>query len=123
MAGLVRDAQAGEASAQFHLGFHYERGQFGLPQDYTESAKWYRMAAEQDHHGAQFYLGVYLAQGQGVEQNVVEGLKWILLAKRGGLRDRYAANETQIRLEAAMTEQQIADARAMAATFAAGRGK
>jgi hypothetical protein len=48
-------------------------------------------------------------------------LKWILLAKRGGAWDRHAANETQRRLEALMTEKQIAEARVMAALFAAER--
>ena len=120
--GCRQEAEAGKAQAQFTLGGYYERGQFGLPQDYTESGKWYRKAAEQDHHAAQLYLGVFLAQGQGVEQNVVEGLKWILLAKRGGASDHHAANETQIRLEPLMTEQQIAEARVMAGIFAAERG-
>jgi TPR repeat protein len=95
----------------------------GVEQDYVESANWYCKAAEQDHHAAQLYLGVYLAQGQGVEQNVVEGLKWILLAKRGGVWDRHAANETQGRLEALMSEQQIAEARVMALIFAEDRGE
>jgi hypothetical protein len=95
----------------------------GIPADYAESAKWYRLAAEQDHHAAQLYLGVYLAQGQGVEPNPVEALKWILLAKRGNAMDRFAASETQGRLEPLMTEQQIAEARVMALTFAADRGE
>jgi hypothetical protein len=118
-----REAAAGKAQAQFILGGFYERGQFGLPQDYTESGKWYRKAAEQDHHAAQLYLGMYLAQGQGVEQNVVEGLQWILLAKRGGAWDRQAANAAQVRLEALMTNQQIAEARVMALIFTAERGE
>jgi TPR repeat protein len=118
-----REANAGKAQAQFILGGFYERGQFGLPKDYTESGKWYRKAAEQDHHAAQLYLGVYLAQGQGVEQDVVEGLQWILLAKRGGALDRQAANATQVQLEALMTNQQIAQARAMALVFTAERGE
>src|ERR1035438_8341573 len=86
--GCKREAAAGKAEAQFVLGVYYERGQMGLPQNYEESANWYRKAAEQDHHAAQLYLGIYLAQGRGVEQNVVEGLKWILLAKRGGAWDQ-----------------------------------
>jgi len=122
VADCKKAALSGDAQAQFTLGGFYERGQFGLPHDYTESGKWYRKAAEQDHHAAQLYLGVYLAQGQGVEQNVVEGLKWILLAKRGGAWDRHAANDTQTRLEALMTDQQIAEARVMAAIFSAERG-
>lgn len=121
--GCKRDAAAGKAEAQFALGGGYEHGLNGLPQDYVESARWYRKAAEQDHYAAQLYLGIYLAQGRGVEQNVVEGLKWILLAKRGGAWDRAAANETQGKLEALMTEQQIAEARAMALIFAAERGE
>jgi uncharacterized protein len=120
---VKRQAAAGKAEAQFLLGFHYEHGQFGLAQDYTESAKWYLKAAEQDHHAAQLYLGILLVKGTGVEQNLVEALKWILLAKRGGAWDRHAANETQIRLEAVMTEQQIAEARVMTAIFAAERGE
>jgi uncharacterized protein len=120
--GCKKAAVSGDARAQFALGGFYERGQFGLPQNYTESGKWYRKAAEQNHHAAQLYLGIYLAQGQGVGQNVVEGLKWILLAKRGSAWDRHAANETQTRLEALMTAQQISEARVMAAIFAAERG-
>jgi len=45
------------------------------------------------------------------------------LAKRGGAWDRNAANETLGRLEALMTEQQIAKARVMALIFAADRGE
>ena len=121
--GCKRDAAAGKAEAQFALGGFYERGQFGLPQDYVESAKWYRKAAEQDHHGAQLYLGVYLAQGQGVQQDFIEGLKWVLLAKRGNAMDRMAASDTQRRLEALMDALQVNQARVMAALFAAERGE
>ena len=37
-------AKAGGSSAQFNLGFMYRNGQ-GVPQDYTEAVKWYRLAA------------------------------------------------------------------------------
>ena len=120
--GCKRDAVAGKAEAQFSLGVSCEHGHHGLPQDYTESLKWYRKAAEQDHHAAQLYLGIGLALGRGVEQDVVEALKWVLLAKRGGPWDRTAANETQGRLEALMTEPQINQARLMALQFAAEHG-
>lgn len=116
-------AVAGDAQAQFTLGGLYERGQLGLPPDYAESGKWYRKAAVQDHPAAQLYLGMYLAQGQGVDQDVVDGLKWILLAKRGGAFDRQAANEAQVRLEAIMTQQQIHEARVMAGIFAEDRDR
>jgi len=118
-------ANSGDAQAQCTLGGFYERGQFGLLQDYAESAKWYRKAAEQNHGAAQLNLGVCLGKGQGVERNVVEGLMWIYLAQHamvqhadGGwfptgrfLRD--AAYQAQSRLEAQMTEQEIAEAQVM----------
>ena len=120
--GCKQQAVAGDVKAQFALGGFYEQGQKGLPPNYAESAKWYRKAAEQDHAGAQLYLGVYLAQGRGVDQDLVEALKWVLLAKRGNALDRAAANETQGRLEALMTESQINSAHFMAHQFAAGHG-
>jgi TPR repeat protein len=95
----------------------------GVRQDYVESAKWYRKAAQQDQHAAQLYLGCYLMQGQGVEQNLVEAFKWILLARRGNPMDRYAANENQKKLEAVLSEHQIAEARVMALHFAAEHGE
>jgi len=113
-----REAAAGNAEAQFTLGLFYEGGKMGLPQDYTESAKWYRKAALQDHAAAQLYFGVYLGQGRGVELDFVEALKWVLLAKRGSSLDRFAANDTQGRLEALMTGEQINLARVRAALFA-----
>jgi hypothetical protein len=109
-------ATSGDAEAQFSLGGFYERGQ-GVPQDYSESAVWYRRAAEQGHAGAQLYLGIYLAQGNGVEQNVVEALKWIELAKGGTLLDTAAALECQKKLVAYMTQEQIEEGLELAKEF------
>jgi hypothetical protein len=117
-----RDALAGIAQAQFSLGVAYEHAQFGLTQDYGESVKWYRKAAEQDHHAAQLYLGIALALGRGVEPDATEALMWVMLAKRGSGLDRAAANETLGRLEALMDETQIIEARVMAQKFANEHG-
>jgi TPR repeat protein len=118
-------ANSGDAQAQCTLGGFYERGQFGLPQDYAESARWYRKAAEQNHGAAQLNLGVCLGKGQGVERNVVEGLMWIYIAEHALIQHpdrgwfptgrflRDGAYQAQSRLEAQMTEQEIAEARAM----------
>jgi hypothetical protein len=109
-------AISGDARAQATLGSAYGNGVYGLPQDYAESAKWYRKAAEQNYGSAQLNLGVCLAEGKGVEKNVVEGLMWILLARRvggDGLLGLFvcdAAAQQRIRLQAHMTEQQIAEA-------------
>ena len=38
-------AEQGDAGAQFNLGGIYDNGQ-GVPQDYEEAEKWYRLASE-----------------------------------------------------------------------------
>ncbi|MCH8098520.1 MAG: sel1 repeat family protein [Proteobacteria bacterium] len=38
-------AEQGDAEAQFNLGLMYYKGR-GVPQDYAEAVKWYRLAAE-----------------------------------------------------------------------------
>jgi TPR repeat protein len=45
-------AEAGDVDAQYNLGQMYRRGQ-GVPQDYAETVKWYRLAAEQGNADAQ----------------------------------------------------------------------
>jgi len=39
-------AEAGDASAQYNLELMYDHG-LGVPRDYTEAVRWFRMAAEQ----------------------------------------------------------------------------
>jgi TPR repeat protein len=121
--GCIEKAEAGDAKEQFCLGIQYERGQFGLPQDYFQSAKWYRKAAEQGHAGAQLYLGLYLAQGKGVKQNLIEAFKWIDLARRGNAFDRVAAQDTLNRLVQLMTADQIAEGMALSFAFVPATGK
>ncbi len=51
----------------------------GVPQDYAEAVKWYRLAAEQGDAGAQYNLGDMYANGQGVPQDYAEAVKWYRL--------------------------------------------
>lgn len=117
--GCKEAAISGDARARFTLGNAYEHGDFGLPQDYAEAAKWYRKAAEQNHHNGQLFLGVCLAKGQGGEKNVVEGLMWIALSEHvsikhgGGYLFRDAAHHAWSRTKAQMTQQQVAEALVM----------
>lgn len=48
---FYREAEAGDANAQYKLGLSYEYGK-GVPQDYMEALKWYRKAAGQGHAAA-----------------------------------------------------------------------
>jgi len=43
---LISMADQGHASAQHSLGVCYQKG-YGVPQDRTEAARWYRLAAAQ----------------------------------------------------------------------------
>jgi len=48
----------------------YDKGQ-GVPQDYREALKWYRLAAEQGNAAAQNNLGTMYERGLGVPQDKV----------------------------------------------------
>ena len=76
-------AHAGNAAAQFSLGFIYRHGQ-GVAQSDTEAVKWYRKAADQGHARAQGYLGFMYDQGKGVPQSGKEALKWYTKAAKQG---------------------------------------
>src|SRR4030095_1164368 len=76
-------ATQGDAVAQNNLGSMYVEGK-GVPQDYTEALKWYRLAAAQGYAEAQFNLGVMYLGGEGVPQDYAEALKWYRLAAAQG---------------------------------------
>ena len=80
---LQAKAMQGDASAQYNLGI-YARGQ-GVPQNFAEAAKWFRMVAEQGDTNAQYNLGGIYARGQGVLQNFAEAAKWFRMAAERGL--------------------------------------
>ena len=61
----------------------YQSGQ-GVPQDYADAMKWYRLAADQGDEDAQNNLGVMYAKGQGVPQDYAEAYVWFSVAAAGG---------------------------------------
>lgn len=72
-------AEAGNARAQFYLGFMYETGR-GVPQDYVTAAYWYHRAANQGETTSQYRLGLLFDKGFGVAQNYIEAHMWLNLA-------------------------------------------
>ena len=70
-------AEEGNAKSQFYMGAMYNNGQ-GLPRDYKEAVKWYRLAAEQGHSESQYMLGMAYRKGEGVLQSHKEATKWLL---------------------------------------------
>ena len=76
-------AELGNAKAQFNLGRMYHNGE-GVPQDYAEAVRWYRLAAAQCDAKAQTNLGVMYAKGEGVPQDDAEVVKWFQRAAEEG---------------------------------------
>ena len=72
----------------------YARG-LGVPQDYAEAVRWYRLAADQGHASAQNNLGVMYGTGAGVPQDYVQAHMWFNLAasrSTGEQRDESVSN-------------------------------
>ena len=88
----------------------YRNGE-GVPQDYKEAVKWYRLAAEQGRAVAQNNLGIMYEYGNGVLQDNTMAHMWYNIAsangheKAGGYRDERAG---------LMTHADISKAQAMA---------
>ena len=65
------------------LGEIYAEG-IGVPQDFAESFKWYRMAGENGDADGQFYVGVYYETGKGVRQDKAEARRWYAMSAAQG---------------------------------------
>jgi TPR repeat protein len=95
----------------------YDNGQ-GVPQDYTEAMKWYRLAADQGNASAQNNLGAMYGDGQGVPQDYIQAHKWHNLAasrfsgSEKDARDRAVKNRDLVATK--MTPDQTAEAQKLA---------
>ena len=58
-----------------NLGLYYEDGK-GLKQDYEESLRWYRRAADLGNTEAMTNLAILYKDGRGVEQDYSEAHRW-----------------------------------------------
>ena len=80
---ILEKAQRGDAKAQENLGYLYAIGR-GVPKNYAEAVKWYRLAAEQGYAKGQLRLGVMYDNGGGVPEDDTEAVKWYRLAAEQG---------------------------------------
>jgi hypothetical protein len=86
LAGMVVDPLA-VADAQLESWCKKgERHFYGTdaPQNYSEAAKWFRMAGERGHVSAQCWLGIFYERGHGVPQDLTEAAKWFQQAASQG---------------------------------------
>ena len=113
IAQLKKDAAAGDAKAQYHLGLMYARGK-GVPENDVEAVKWYRLAAAQGLDMAQYALGFMYAGGEGVPEDYIQAYKWYNLAAAAG--DTIAV-KSKNRVAEKMTKEQIAEAQRLSTAF------
>lgn len=84
----------------------------GVPIDYKEAVKWYRLAAEQGDADAQFSLGVMYVTGKGVIEDYVTANAWLSIAKANGQEANAAGVLDLIRKP--MNKEQIAEGQKLA---------
>ena len=75
--GLIKKAKAGDAKAQFNLGWMYSKGQ-GVQPNREKAIEWYRMAAKQGHVAAQHNLDLISASDKREKQDDEEAVKWMI---------------------------------------------
>lgn len=98
-------AEAGNAEAQYNLGWMYHNG-YGLVIDDVRARRWWTRAAEQGHSDAQFALGMLYYQGDGaIGRDIDRAAHYFVQSARAGNDDAGAMLRTLIdRHESALAE-------------------
>src|SRR6202142_4007695 len=76
-------AEKGDAGAIKHIATMYDRGQ-GVPQDYLEAIRWYRLAAAKGDDFSMSRIGFLYHVGTGVQQSDAEALRWMRMSADKG---------------------------------------
>ncbi len=93
---LQKNAESGDATAQFELGRNYTDNGRSL-EGFSQGYYWMRKAAEQGMGKAQFCVADMYCSGSGVEQSYIQAYAWHSLAAQNGVT---AAEEKMEILEA-----------------------
>ncbi len=80
---IIKAAEHGDVSAQFHLGWCYAEGE-GVEQSWSQAVKWYNKASEGGSIRAINNLGLCYENGQGVEQSFINAVKLYKIAAEQG---------------------------------------
>lgn len=76
-------ANAGDARAQFDIGFMHAHG-WGVHANPADAIAWYRKAADQGLQIAQHFLGMAYLNGEGVQAEDTEAARWFARAAAQG---------------------------------------
>lgn len=69
-----------DSAEQYSLGRHFDRRR-----EYEKALYWFVQAAMQDMGEAQYYVGYYLLEGRGGEQNCRQAYEWFLRGAENGV--------------------------------------
>lgn len=83
VAELQAKAARGYIKQELELAADYFAGR-GVPKDLTQSAYWYRKAADQGNPAAQVYLGYMYTVGIGLPEDKAEAIRWYRRAASSG---------------------------------------
>ena len=76
-------AKAGDAAAQYNLGYMYSVGE-GVDINFKKASKWYGKSATQGDARAQYNLGIMYSQGHGMPINQSKAAGWFIKAAEQG---------------------------------------
>jgi len=89
-------AEAGDADAQYNIGWMYLNG-YGLRVDDRIALSWWQQASEQGHSDASFSIGMLYSLGEGeVSKNTDQAIDYYLLAADDGHEDSIAILKAMI---------------------------
>lgn len=92
LAQLQKQADSGDADAQYNLGLMYAKGE-GVPKDAAKAVELWQKAAAQGNAHAQSMLGGMYADGEGVPRDLVLAYAWFNLTAAQG--DEYIAKSAK----------------------------
>ncbi len=87
-AGLIQQAQSGDAEARYHLGKIYLTGSDGADKDVQQALHWLQLAATDNHVASQYELGLLYKTGTAeFPKDLAQARKWLQLARDNGSQD------------------------------------
>jgi hypothetical protein len=87
---LQKEAEFGDAIAQYKLGVDYLEGK-SQPKDPQKALAWFRQAAAAGLPVAQYDLAVLLANGKDITHDDQEAARWFYAAAQSGIFEAQAA--------------------------------
>ena len=82
---LCNDASKGDGTAAFSLGLKFATGEHDIDPDYRKASDWFEKSANLQNPKGAFNLGVFYAQGIGVQKNETEATRLFGFAAERGL--------------------------------------